>query len=133
MHELGKVLLVDDDAAHTFLSARALCQANAIKQVFKAEDGSRALELLLSEAMDLILLDVNMPVMNGYEFLEALKKLVETTGLTPPTVVLMTTSEKYEGSEHVTQNPMIKGLLTKPLTNDQINYLVSFAGVERQA
>ena len=133
MYALGRVLLVDDDTVHNYLAARTLCQENAVEQVFEAENGRKALDLVVQEALDLVLLDVNMPIMNGYEFLEALRQLVETIGFTPPVIVLMTTSEKYEGSDRVIQNPMVKGFLTKPLTTDHINYLLSFDRVAKQA
>lgn len=133
MHALGKVLLVDDDAIHNYLTARTLCQENAVEQVLEAENGRKALEVVVQEAPDLVLLDVNMPVMNGREFLEALRELAETRAFTPPVVVLMTTSEKYEGSEGLIRDPMIKGFLTKPLTSDHIGYLLSFARVRKQA
>ncbi|WP_460924924.1 response regulator [Pontibacter brevis] len=133
MQGLGKVLLVDDDAIHNFLSARTLSQANAVEQVFEVENGQLALDLVTKETLDLILLDVNMPIMNGCEFLEALKKLVEVTCFTPPVIVLMTTTECYFDSDSVTQDPMVKGLLTKPLTHDHINFLLSLIQVEKSA
>lgn len=130
---MGKVLLVDDDATHNYLTALTLRQQHAVERVFEAENGERALELLAREAPDLVLLDVNMPVMNGYEFLEALRALAGTKGFTPPVIVLMTTSEEYEGSDRVLRDPMVKGFLTKPLTCDQIHYLLSFAGDGKRA
>ena len=133
MHALGRVLLVDDDATHIFLTALTLCQENAVDQVFEAENGREALELLVQEALDLVLLDVNMPIMNGYEFLEALQELAETRGFTPPAIVLMTTSERYEGSDRVLRDPMVKGFLTKPLTRDRIDYLLSFTRAGEQS
>ena len=64
---------MDDDAVHNYLTAHTLCRGNAVEQVLEAENGRAALELVVQEAPDLVLLDVNMPVMNGHEFLEALR------------------------------------------------------------
>lgn len=128
--QLGRVLLIDDDSTSNFLSAFALRRTNATAQIVEAEDGREALELVAKEPFNFILLDVNMPNMNGYEFLEALKQLGESTGFTLPVIVLLTTSENYLDCDRVTQNPMVKGLLTKPLTNDHIIYLTSLAQTE---
>lgn len=133
MQELGKVLVVDDDLASNFLSTRTLRRANAAAQLFEAGDGHEALELVKKEKLDFILLDMNMPVMDGFLFLEALQQLQSTTGFTVPTVVLLTTSENYLGSDQALQYPIVKGFLTKPLTQDHVSYLLSLATDKEQA
>lgn len=132
MHELGKVLLVDDDTTNNFLSARTLRQADAAAQLFEAMNGYDALELVKNEMLDFILLDVNMPVMDGLLFLEALQQLQSTTGFNAPTVVLLTTSESYLGSDEALHCPLVKGFLTKPLTQDHVSYLLSLATDKNQ-
>jgi CheY-like chemotaxis protein len=131
MQQLGKVLIIDDDVTSNFLSAFTLRHTNATEQIFEAENGRAALELITKEALDFILLDVNMPIMNGLEFLEALKNLCKTTSFTPPIIVLLTTSESYLDCDSVTQYPMVRGSLTKPLMHDHIPYLASLLGGER--
>lgn len=133
MQELGKVLLVDDDQTNNFLSARTLRQANAAVQLFEAGNGHEALELVASEALDFILLDVNMPVMDGFVFLEALQQLQDTTGFNAPTVVLLTTSENFLDSDKVLHCPIVKGFLTKPLSHDHISYLMNLAIDKKQS
>lgn len=130
MQQLGRVLLIDDDLATNFLSARTLRQANAATKITAAENGREALELLEKEAFNFILLDVNMPEMNGLLFLEALQQLKEGSNMNTPIVVLLTTSESYLDCEIVTQCHMVKGFLTKPLTKDHINYLLDLANGE---
>ena len=133
MQELGKVLLVDDDQTNNFLSARTLRQANAVSQLFEAGNGHEALELVANEALDFILLDVNMPVMDGFLFLEALQQLQDKSGFTPPTVVLLTTSESYLDSDKALLSPIVKGFLTKPLSEDHISYLLNLATDKKQS
>lgn len=125
MQQLGSVLIVDDDATSNFLSAFTLRRANVTKEIFEVENGRDALELVARKVVNFILLDVNMPIMNGTDFLKALKELRETANFTPPVIVLLTTSESYLDSDSITQNPMVKGFLTKPLTEDHVNYLES--------
>lgn len=133
MQELGKVLLVDDDTTNNFLSALTLRKADAAAQLFEVGNGYEALELVKKEALDFILLDVNMPVMDGFLFLEALQQLKGTPGFTVPTVVLLTTSESYLGSDKALQYPIVKGFLTKPLTKDHVSFLLSLATDEKLA
>jgi CheY-like chemotaxis protein len=127
MQQLGSVLIVDDDVTSNFLSAFTLRRANATKEIFEVENGREALELVARQVVNFILLDVNMPIMNGTDFLKALKELRETAGFTPPVIVLLTTSESYLDSDSIIQNPMVKGFLTKPLTEDHVSYLESLA------
>jgi len=68
--ERGNLLVVDDNRVNRLLIARALEQLG--HRVAFAENGRQALEMLRSHPADLVLLDIEMPEMNGYETLEAL-------------------------------------------------------------
>lgn len=65
----GLVLVVDDDEANRDLLARRLGRLGYA--VLEAPNGRRALELMESETVDLVLLDLNMPELDGYQVLEA--------------------------------------------------------------
>ena len=71
---MKKILVVDDSA----LMRRVLCdiieQDKNLKVVDKATNGLEALELIKKNSYDAVVLDVNMPVMNGLELLKALRK-----------------------------------------------------------
>ena len=69
--EQGRVLVVDDNEANRDLLARRVRRQGHTVTV--AEDGVRALELMGQEPFDLVLLDIMMPKMNGYQVLEHLK------------------------------------------------------------
>jgi adenylate cyclase len=69
--EPGRVLVVDDNEANRDLLARRVRRQG--HRVTLAEDGLRALELMQQEPFDLVLLDIMMPQMNGYQVLEHLK------------------------------------------------------------
>lgn len=69
--EQGRVLVVDDNEANRDLLARRVRRQGHTVTV--AEDGIKALELMGQEPFDLVLLDIMMPKMNGYQVLEHLK------------------------------------------------------------
>ena len=71
-HEPGQMLVVDDNRVNRLLLTRALEQNGHI--VSTAEHGRIAMEMLRSTPFDVILLDIDMPEMNGFEVLEALLK-----------------------------------------------------------
>lgn len=69
-HEPGQMLVVDDNRVNRLLLTRALEQNG--HHVANAENGRIAMELLRSKPFDVLLLDIDMPEMNGFEVLEAL-------------------------------------------------------------
>ena len=78
-NKAAKVLVIDDDAI--FRDLLRLHLSNHGYQVLVAEHAILGGHLVLSEAPDLIIVDVEMPYINGYEFVEALKGDLETRGL----------------------------------------------------
>jgi CheY-like chemotaxis protein len=111
------ILLVDDDDLDIMNVRRAFKKANITHPIFVAENGLAALALLRSGAMPaarrLILLDINMPKMNGIEFLRELRKDPE---LSKSCVVVLTTSnEDRDRIEAYQLN--VAGYLLKPVTS----------------
>lgn len=72
---LPKVLVVDDDPINLQILAQALSE---FYQIIMASDGKKALELSLSQSPDLILLDISLPEMDGYQVCRALKNNSKT-------------------------------------------------------
>lgn len=84
-----KVLLVEDDDDHAALFQRAL-RADKTIEVTRASRGEEALERLRTERFDLMVLDLNMPGIRGFEVLSRVRANDETRRL--PTVVLSTSA-----------------------------------------
>lgn len=113
----ARVLIVDDSSVMRKIVERSLRQAGVpISQVLEAADGTEALGVLNQGKVDLILCDINMPVMNGLEFVRQLPGVENAKGVP---VVMITT----EGSEsHVVEalSAGARGYIRKPFTPDQV-------------
>ena len=110
-------LIVDDSSVMRKIVERSLRQAGLdLSKVFEAGNGAEALTVLQGDKVDLILCDINMPVMDGLEFVKQLAGVENAKG-TP--VVMITT----EGSEaHVVQalSAGARGYIHKPFTPEQV-------------
>jgi len=111
------VLIVDDSSVMRKIVGRSLRQAGLeVAQVLEASNGSEALSLARENPLDLILSDINMPLMDGLEFVKQLRG-IESAQQTP---VIMITTEAGEG--HVVQALSLgaSGYIRKPFTPEQI-------------
>ena len=92
MKSFYRILAVDDNGADLALLAEAIAEAGMPLQMDSCADGQHALEQLATRTdYDLILSDINMPRMNGIEFLHRLAAM-PSAGLIP--IVLMSSSER---------------------------------------
>jgi CheY-like chemotaxis protein len=117
--KLLHILLVDDDEVDVMNVQRAFKKNNISNPLYVAANGLEALELLRGQGAAtipsprrLILLDLNMPKMNGLEFLRAIR---EDPALRPLTVVVLTTSDD-ERDRIEAYNLNVAGYILKPVT-----------------
>ncbi len=112
-----RALIVDDSSVMRKIVERSLRQAGIeLNQVLEAGNGAEALAVLQGSQVDLILCDINMPVMDGLEFVKQLQALETAKGVP---VIMITT----EGSEaHVVQalSCGARGYIRKPFTAEQV-------------
>ena len=112
-----RTLIVDDSSVMRKIVERSLRQEGLdTLLVFEAGSGIDGLELLKAEHVDLILSDINMPSMDGLEFL----RQVRAQNLAPGVPVVMITTESSE--EHVKQAILAgaQGYIRKPFTPEQV-------------
>jgi two-component system chemotaxis response regulator CheY len=113
----ARVLIVDDSSVMRKIVGRSLRQAGLeILEVLEASNGSEALTLVKENSLDLILSDINMPLMDGLEFVRQLRR-IESAKHIP---VIMITTEA--GEAHVVQALSLgaSGYIRKPFTPEQI-------------
>jgi len=111
------VLIVDDSAAIRKILQRVLRQAEIpIGTVYEAGDGVEALEQLKKQAVGLVLSDINMPNMDGLEFLTKMK--AEAAWKDLPVVMVSTEGTQAKVLEAVERGAA--GYVRKPFTSDQI-------------
>jgi two-component system chemotaxis response regulator CheY len=112
-----RTLIVDDSSVMRKIVGRALRQAGLDPLVVhEAGSGTEGLDLLQAKRVDLILSDINMPSMDGLEFLRQLR----AQNLAPGVPVVMITTESSE--EHVKQAILAgaQGYIRKPFTSEQV-------------
>ncbi|QJX48723.1 response regulator [Hymenobacter taeanensis] len=126
MEKLSSILLIDDDKTTNFLNRLLLEDLQVAHQVLVAENGQQALHIMTQGQQQsrpaLILLDVNMPVMNGFEFLEAYATLEEAYRQSI-ILVMLTTSLHPRDIARLQELP-IQGFLSKPLTKQMVQELL---------
>lgn len=120
MKKLNCILLIDDDEATNFLHQLTIEEINCCDHLVVIDSALDALEYLKSPDTikpDLIFLDINMPKMNGWQFLEECEK-IQISNI--PSVVILTTSLNPYDKEKATEIKQVSSFNNKPLTEDMI-------------
>ncbi|MFP4089834.1 MAG: response regulator [Cyclobacteriaceae bacterium] len=128
MTKLGRIFLVDDDEITNFIHQAMIRDMDIAEKVLVAHNGQEALNLLNQKEgkqhePTLVLLDINMPVMNGYEFLEAFHALEE--GKKENTVIVALTSSQNPSDIDNAKNLGATDYLNKPLKPEKIRQLLA--------
>ena len=110
-----RILSIDDSDADQYLNKLRIEEAEPDAEIRCAGDGEQALAILREPGYspDLILLDINMPRMDGFEFLEAYSEEFGTN--TNSVIVMLTSSSQEEDRVRAAAYPFVKGFYLKPL------------------
>jgi two-component SAPR family response regulator len=120
-----EVILVDDDEIILTLNKFVLIKTDfhhSPKVFIKAQDCLEHVKLRKSKDHVLVFLDINMPEMNGWEFLEALQKIELKTKVL---VVVVSSSIDHFDKVRAKSHPNVIDYFVKPLTKAQLNDLKS--------
>jgi CheY-like chemotaxis protein len=126
LDQIPKVLVVDDNEIDTLICAKVIETHNLAKEVIVHNQPQEALDYLIAlsntqpeQFPDLIFLDLNMPVMDGWDFLQEYKKILITIS---KKVILMVTSctTDYKDFAEIKKHQEISGFMDKPITADKL-------------
>ena len=123
------VLLVDDDEINNFISIKLIKKALLNTEIMACLNGKFAIDQLVEiqrkdpEKMpDYILLDINMPIMNGWEFLDEYKRLnIDPQGKCK--IFIISSSVFSNDINKARSYPLVKDFISKPLNVDKIKEL----------
>ena len=118
---MKRILVVDDDKKFRLILSTILSDAGY--DVTEAENGNTALEKARRDIPDLVLLDISMPDMNGFELMERLRAFPATKNLA---VVMITATEQREG-ELTSWKLGARHYITKPFGSDEVLLTVRVA------
>jgi CheY-like chemotaxis protein len=120
------ILLVDDDSIANFLIERIVQSTGLARHIEKALNGREALKVFTdhnsSSLPEVVLLDLNMPIMNGFEFLQAYNNL-QFEEKDNVLIILVTSSNNPSDIERARELG-IKYYLTKPISADTIKGII---------
>lgn len=124
----NRILIIDDDPASTFLAKLTIEDMEVAEEVATLHSALEALDFVCQRCMnehaaradcpDLILLDINMPVLDGFGFLDALQQLGQHNII--HTLIVVLTSSSYPKDQQKMLTYGVRGYLTKPITEEKI-------------
>jgi CheY-like chemotaxis protein len=124
MAQYSAIFLVDDDPINNLINKRLLGKVNISDHIVEFLDGEDALsqiEKLPKDDQILILLDINMPVLNGWEFLD---KYLISFPFRNDRIVILSSSIDYLDRQKAKEFEIVSGFLEKPLTLDKIKEFI---------
>lgn len=129
---MGAILIVDDDATNNFYVKHVLSKMNITENYHFALNGQEALKIIddltkESITIDLILLDINMPIMNGFEFLDAYDKLPDSSR-SQTVITMMSSSVHSADMERSKTYKSIDSRIEKPLTKEKFEVILTSIG-----
>lgn len=124
--KLNCILLIDDNKADNNYHQIIIKGMNIADNIQIAKDGLEALEYLKTENQippDLIFLDINMPKMDGWEFLDAYKNL-DPKQKAQIIIVILTTSGNPDDKKRAESISEVAGFTVKPLTEEMLTEIL---------
>ncbi len=119
-------LIIEDDPAEQFLNQVIFSNNHPSIEVLLASDGEEAIQIIKEKNIspDLILLDINMPRMNGHEFLE---KFTDKNTRDIPIIVMLTSSDQEQDKESAFGYKCVKDYLLKPMSEEKAAKLIELS------
>ncbi|WP_299317387.1 response regulator [uncultured Maribacter sp.] len=130
LERLNTILLVDDDDASNFLHSIFINKLDMDVNINSALNGQEAIDFILGKGQEklelpcMVMLDLRMPVMDGWQFMDAYEELVPKKLKEQITIVLVTISDNKEDKERAIANQYIADFAQKPLSDETFKALI---------
>lgn len=123
VEKYSRIMLVDDNPMDNLVNSKLIESAGFAKSIKVFETAKETLEFLKNAKSDdlpeIIFLDIIMPGMDGFQFLEEFEKLGD--GIVKQSkVVLLSTSDSFKDLNRANKNKLVRKFLNKPLTNEML-------------
>ncbi|GAA4431532.1 response regulator [Pontibacter saemangeumensis] len=123
-----KIFIVDDDPISIFLTQRSFEMEGVEASIHPFLSAEEALEMLgkasLEDLPDIIFLDLNMPGVDGWEFLEAFEQLPDVSALEKCRTYILTSSLDTSDIAKANESPLVKGFIHKPIGPEDIQVIL---------
>lgn len=123
MENYYNIVLIDDDPTFNFLNEKVIRKCNIAKHVYTFNSAIDALKFFQNpiEKIDLILLDIRMPIMDGFDFLDE----YIACNLDKLSVYMLTSSLDERDKLRASKYELIKGFYSKPLNKEVLFNMIS--------
>ena len=129
MRSLHTVFLIDDDETTNFLNKFFLKQLDSELEIQIAMNGEEGIALLKDLSADhqggLIILDTNMPVSNGWDFLDKYQTVFDESFQNKWTIVMLTAVNSEESTSRALSHPCVRDTAQKPLSDLKFRALIN--------
>lgn len=120
MYSFDLIVLIDDDPINNLINKRLIVKLNLSPAVIEFLEAEKALSYIESTEeikKTLILLDINMPVMNGWDFLGHYAKLEDRR---QDMIIMLSSSIDHQDRQKSREFKYVRGFIEKPLTREKI-------------
>jgi CheY-like chemotaxis protein len=126
-YKYQRVMIIDDSELDRFIIEKFIKHTNFANEIIMCSTGNAALAYLtsiadLSQLPSIIFLDINMPVMTGFDFLEEYDKLPENTKR--QNIIMLSSSINQDEIKKATSNPYVLKFMGKPIIKDALENLL---------
>ncbi|MEX0882082.1 MAG: response regulator [Cyclobacteriaceae bacterium] len=124
MYPFDLIVLIDDDPINNLINKRLITKLNLSPKTIEFLEAEKALYYLKKPDIEnkiLILVDINMPVMNGWDFLD---QYVELENKREDRIIMLSSSIDFQDRQKSEEFPFVSGFIEKPLTHEKLETLI---------